>query len=149
MFTGELRYFPLVVHKSRGEISESDIVMMRGFYRDVHARKQPFVHLVDARSALRPDSLVRTKLAEFTAETLAETKLLQVANAIVLDSRLTAGVITALRWAVPSPVPEKYVASIAEGMAWLEKHAKPRGLVITSDARAFMVRLHLDAAAAA
>lgn len=147
-FHGDARFFPLVLHRARGQLTDADVDEMRRFYDGIHARKQPFVHLVDARRAQRPDSLVRTKLNEITAALLADTKQWQVANAIVLDSRLTAGVITALRWAVPAPVPEKYFGSVAEAMTWIEEHARAKGLPISAAARGYVERLAKDLHAA-
>jgi hypothetical protein len=147
-FTGDTRFFPLVLQRARGALSDADVVEMRRFYDAVHARKQPFLHIVDARTAQRPDSLVRTKLSEMTATLLPETKQWQVANAIVLDSRLTAGVITALRWAVPAPVPEKYFGDISDAMTFIEEHARAKGMTISPDARAYVARLAKDLHAA-
>jgi hypothetical protein len=147
-FHGDARFFPLVLHRARGQLTDADVDAMRRFYEEIHGRKQPFVHIVDARTAQRPDSLVRTKLGDMTAALLPDTRQWQVANAIVLDSRLTAGVITALRWAVPAPVPEKYFGNIAEAMTWIEEHARAKGLPISADARTFVARLAKDLHAA-
>lgn len=149
MFAGDDRFFPLVIHRIRGAVTNDDVVAIRAFYAGIHARKQPFIHLVDGRTAERPDATVRTQLADIAKTTLAETKALQIANAIVLDGRLTVGVMTALRWAVPAPVPEKYFGTVHEAMAWLEGHAAARGIKLTAEARAYVARLDKDLHAAA
>lgn len=147
-FVGDARFFPLVLHRIRGEVTDADVDQIRVFYEGVHAHKKPFLHIVDARTASRPDSLVRTRLNDLTKSMLPDTKQFQVANAIVLDSRMTAGVMTALRWAVPPPVPEKYFGNIDEAMAWVDEHARRKGLLISADARTYVARLAKDLHAA-
>ena len=138
MFAAEARFFPLIIHTIRDPVSAADVDLMRVFYRELHTRKQPYLHLVDARTTSRPEATVRAKLAEFTKEMLPASALYQVCNAIVLDSRVAAGVMTALRWAVPAPAPEKYLSSFPSALQWVDEHARARGLLISAEARAFV-----------
>lgn len=149
MFAGDDRFFPLVLHRTRGAMSSGDVEAMRAFYLQIHGRKAPFIHLVDARGADRPDAAVRKQLGEMASSLVGNSKLYQVGNAIVLDSRLTAGAMTALRWVVPAPVTEKFFGSVVEAAAWLEQLGAPKGIALSSDAKAYLQRLERDVNAAA
>jgi hypothetical protein len=135
MFVSSARFFPFVTSAVVGELTVADVPHVRAFYDDVLGRKQRFLNLVDARGAQRPDSVVREQLARLTTDLLPLTKELQIANVILLDSRLAAGVMTALRWAVPAPVPEKHFASIEDAFEWLDQRGRPEGVRVTPEAR--------------
>ncbi len=141
MFSGVDRYFPLVIHIERGVVTEADVDAMRGFYRTVHERAAPYLHLVDGRGATMPSSVVRKQLSDFALQTMALTRQYQIANAITLDSRVGLGVMTALRWVVPAPVPEKYFSAIADAFAWLEVQGAAHGVTVLA-ARAHIAELH-------
>jgi hypothetical protein len=135
MFQSELRFFPLVITAIRNDLTGQDVDALERFFREVHAREQRFLNLVDARTAQRPNSLLRSRLAEVTKSFLDDTKRLQAANAVVLDTKVESGAMTALRWLVPAPVPERYFTTPLTALDWLAEASR---IPVRSDARAFV-----------
>jgi hypothetical protein len=75
--------------------------------------------MVDGRSSTPPGAKERKRMAEFLEENealLAETVAGQV---IVLSNALQRGVLTAILWVRPFPMPHYLASSREEGMAWL------------------------------
>lgn len=141
MYSGDLRFFPLVLQRMSGAMTDATLDALRTSYAEVHARQQPFVALMDSRGSVRPNSVMRAKLADYVKETLPQAKLFMVASAVVVDHPLIAGVMTAVRWAVPSPRPEKYHWSSTAALDWLEPLARERGITITADMRAHLAAI--------
>lgn len=89
-------------------------------------RREPYVTLTDGRGAPSPNASQRKLAAELIAREAERTKRWSVANAVVIDSALLRGVITAIEWAAPSPVPMKSFASLEEAAAWLDARYRER-----------------------
>lgn len=141
MFQSELRFFPLVVTAIRNDLTSQDVDALQRFFQQVHAREQRFLNLVDGRTAQRPNSLLRSRLAEVTKGFLEDTRRLQAANAVVLDTKVETGVMTALRWLVPAPVPERYFTRPLAALDWLAETGR---IPVRPDARAFVQQLELQ-----
>lgn len=92
-----------------------------GFYADLDrllARRETFATVQDLSGASPLDPKRRKRFAQFLAERAEVIKHYLVCNAIVVDSALTRGFVTAILWVTPSPVPYKVFATRADAIAW-------------------------------
>ena len=82
-------------------------------------RREKYVTITDARRAATPNASQRRRVSELIEREKERTVRWNVANAVIFTSPLLRGVITAIEWASPSPVPMKSFATPEEGRAWL------------------------------
>ena len=85
----------------------------------------PYVLVTLARTADRPDSTVRRRVAEFTKRA-SNPQLF--ANAVILPNALVAGALTAIRWLSPAAYDERAFSTLDDGLAWLTGAMERRGL---------------------
>ena len=91
-------------------------------------RREKYVTLTDGRRAATPDAGQRKRASELIAREHERTVRWNVANAVLVASPIIRGVITAIEWASPSPVPLKSFGGPEEAHAWLaERYADATG----------------------
>jgi hypothetical protein len=81
-------------------------------------RGEPYVLLFDLSTTAVPNAFQRRKLAEHMATHDATIRNLVRGLAIVAPNPLVRGMVTAMFWIVPPPVPSHMCGSHAEAIAW-------------------------------
>lgn len=81
-------------------------------------RGQPYGWINDARTPYIPNARQRTELANHQKERATDYRRWVRAAAVVSQSTLVRGVITAMNWVVPTPFPHQTFATIAEAERW-------------------------------
>ncbi|MBO6935427.1 MAG: hypothetical protein JJ863_10650 [Deltaproteobacteria bacterium] len=91
-------------------------------------RRERYVTLTDARSGATPNATQRKRASELIERERERTVRWNVANATVFTSPLIRGVLTAIEWAAPSPVPMKSFATPELAREWLaERYREATG----------------------
>ena len=84
-------------------------------------RRERYVTLTDGRNAATPNASQRKRASEVIERERERTRRWNVANALIFTSPLIRGVLTAIEWASPSPVPMKSFATPDDALAWLSE----------------------------
>lgn len=85
----------------------------------------PFGLINDPRGSQLPNAAERRVLIQFYRAHDRELRAHLLAAAIVGQSKLIRGVLTALEWALPAPHPVKICGSLAEAETWVLQHFPP------------------------
>ena len=122
-------HWPLVVFELPPQLSTGFVGVLDASMKRVFARQMRFVSLVDAsKLESLPDANARRALGEWSKTIDAPTRKYQVANALVVPSAMARGVLTAIHWIHPPPMPTIVCATVAEGIQFLRGHARDAGL---------------------
>jgi hypothetical protein len=90
-------------------------------------RKQRFVTLHRAIKAARPTPNQRAFAAKQQAADAPVSRRWLCGVAVVVNSPLLAGVVTAINWLIPSPYPLRTFSSLNEAKAWLDTRLADKG----------------------
>ncbi|MBX3246854.1 MAG: hypothetical protein KF901_06715 [Myxococcales bacterium] len=112
--------FPLVVVTLPKVWTETEWDTYLAQMRRFPARRRAYVTLTDARGAGTPSAAQRRRAAEVMAEDAETSRAYNVANALVFDSAILRGMVTAITWLTPPPVPMQSFATPALALAWLD-----------------------------
>ena len=113
--------FPLVVVTHPTTWTDDEWERYLTQMRSYPSRRERYVTLTDARGAGTPTAAQRRRAAEVMAEDQALSKRFNVANALVYDSALLRGMITAITWITPPPVPMQSFATPEPALRWLDE----------------------------
>jgi hypothetical protein len=128
--------FPLVVSTFPELVADDDLI--HEYIATMQAlveRRRPFVHLIDCRSIKRPADARRRKLmTDWVNEpkTKELNELTNIASAIVVNSAVVRGALTAALWVVDQSAQMRAFSDADEATAWLIESARSRGLVVPS-----------------
>lgn len=112
--------WPLAVFESPGARPVSEIDT-DSFYAELDRllrRRERFATLHDLRDT-RPDATRRKRFADWIETHEAELRLRLAAHAVVVDSTLQRGMITAILWMTSPPCPMKVFDDREEAERWL------------------------------
>jgi hypothetical protein len=112
--------FPLVVVSLPAEWSDAEWDAYLAQMRRFPTRRERYVTLTDARGAGTPSAAQRKRAAEVMAEDAALSKRFNVANALVFESAILRGMVTAITWLTPPPVPMQTFATPRQACEWLD-----------------------------
>ncbi|MCB9603372.1 MAG: hypothetical protein H6724_15015 [Sandaracinus sp.] len=112
--------FPLVVVSLPSSWSEDEWESYLARMRTYPSRRERYVTLTDARGAGTPSAAQRKRAAQVMAEDEALSKRFNVANGLVFESALLRGMLTAITWLTPPPVPMQTFASPRQALEWLD-----------------------------
>lgn len=91
-----------------------------------HRERVKFGILVDGRDSTPPGAKERQGMGRFMEDNAALMSATVYGQVIVLSNALQRGVLTAILWIRPFPMPHYVTGSPEDGVAWLE--AQRRGL---------------------
>ncbi len=118
-------HWPIVVVKYPARFHQSDfdqhIVRVVGFLK----RDVPWAMLNDSRDAAAPNASQRQAIAKLYDDHEERVRKYWRGTAVVFDSPLIAGVLTALSWLRPPPHPFKAFSNYDDGMKWLKACMDP------------------------
>lgn len=148
MYQLDRTHAPFVLHTISGELNDSDLKVLEEHMVWTQKSGRTF-SIVDARLAERPDSTLRAKLAELVKkyDVVEKPKGQRNVTAVVMTSKLVAGAMTAIRWAVPAKNEEGYFSTVMEGLRFLEEHAQKSGVKIPDAFRARVAAMESNARA--
>lgn len=122
------RFFPLVVNTIPERL---DVDHLPAFFAKTEAvlkRREPYVTISDVtRTRELPTAVVRRALADWSTRNEALMKQFAVGSAIVIESAMIRGGLTALFWLAPPPYPQQVVATIGEGLDVVERYYATTG----------------------
>lgn len=113
--------FPLVVVVMPATWTDAEWEAYLTRMRSYPGRRTRYVTLTDARGAGTPTAAQRKRAAEVMAEDQAISKRFNVANALVYESAILRGMITAITWITPPPVPMQSFATPWLALSWLDE----------------------------
>lgn len=115
----ESRWPLVVIEWPAGTITDADIEDFLRRSTAQLARGERFGSLHDGVRASGLDSKQRKRMSEHVNLSRALLRRWHVAAAIVADSAMVRGMITAINWVSPPPFPQKQFATRAEAESWL------------------------------
>jgi hypothetical protein len=125
--------WPLVIIPSPGG-TDPELVDQDSFYAEFHrfrerGKRAFFLH--DLRGVQRMDARRRRRFVEWAKLHSPTARELVIGYAVLIDSRLMAGVVTAVLWLFRPPAPMKVFSNVADAEAWLfsledENYSRPR-----------------------
>ena len=113
--------WPLVVVPSAGNLDPA-LVNHESYYTEFdrfRLRGEPAYFLQDLRGVQRLDAARRRRFVEFVEGNAEELREIVLGYAVLVDSKLMSGVVTAVLWLVQPPSPMKVFSNVAEAEAWL------------------------------
>ena len=110
-------HFPLVVSFAWDAIFLSDVAYLDEAYRTLHARGEVFCQVIEVCGSKVPGPDVRKALGDLTQRFEPDTEKHLLGNAVVLDSRLAAGALTAIQWVSGQKQRIHYASSMAHAIA--------------------------------
>lgn len=117
------RFFPLVVNTIPEKL---DVAHLPAFFAKTQAileRREPYITISDVtRTRELPTAVVRRQLADWSTRYDAMMKQYAMGTAIVIESAMIRGGLTALFWLAPPPYPQQVVATLAEAVDVVEKY---------------------------
>jgi hypothetical protein len=113
--------FPLVVLRHGRRYTDADFHAVTVHLNEL-LRRGPFGLITDTRGSPMPSPLQRRTIIQFYADHDREIRANLLATAVVGDSTLVRGVLTALQWIRPAPHPVQIFASMVDAEAWVTSH---------------------------
>lgn len=114
--------WPLVIIPSPGT-TEPSLVDSGSIYDEFEhflEMGQPAGFIHDLRGVQRMDASRRRRFVEFIESHTELVRVLIDGYAVLVDSKVMAGVVTAVLWLVPPPCPMKMFTNEADAVAWLQ-----------------------------
>lgn len=112
-------HWPIVIVRYPGKLDQADFDRHIAKVESYLKRDQPFALLNDSRGAGAPNAGQRQAIAKVYDDHEPAVKKYWRGTAVVFDSPLIAGVLTAISWLRPPPHPFKAFTQYDEGMSWL------------------------------
>jgi len=145
MFTYDTSLFPFVHSRIVGALTDEDLRVMTTMVDEFITRGGRYVTMSDGRGAVAPDIVMRRRISEVTKSLNERTRDRHVAGCVIVGSRLLVGALTAIRWVVPSPSPERFTSSAAESVKYLRDAAATADLSLPPGVDDVAARLDAEA----
>jgi hypothetical protein len=133
------RHWPLTIFRFSGRISmlelDAYLGLMTGLL-DRGDRDGYSAGIVIQKKVKAWDSALARRQAQWMKANAERLRKNSLGVALVLDSPLMRGLLRAILWLQPMPQPHTVVATVEEGLAWVEKRLATAGLKIPEAARA-------------
>jgi hypothetical protein len=115
--------WPIVVTTVEGELHEADLeVYLEDFMNRVVKQGHPFVSVVDATAlTVVPNSRVRHRIGVWEVQNASLGERVNRGIAIVTQSSLVRGAMTAVNWMHPPRIPTVYEARLDVALQWARR----------------------------
>jgi hypothetical protein len=115
--------WPIVVTTVGGELLEADLeVYLEDFMNRVVKQGHPFVSVVDATAlTVVPNSRVRHRIGAWEVKNASLGERVNRGIAIVTQSSLVRGAMTAVNWMHPPRIPTVYEARLDVALQWARR----------------------------
>ena len=105
-------------------------------------RGEPFASVRDLRNVKQMPSPVQREMGRTWQQRVRdEFPPLCLGVSIVSNSSFVRGLVTAIAWAIPPPVPEETFPTISQGVDWAIQKLEDRGIPISRELRRFAVEV--------
>jgi hypothetical protein len=123
--------WPLVeIHWPDGTVRSEDVDRFLAIADEHIARKSHYVALHDGVRASGVDAAQRKRFAAHVDRNRNGLTKWCVAAAIVASSPIVRGIVTAVNWMSPPPMPQRVFAKRDDAVAWLASELRVHGLEI-------------------
>jgi hypothetical protein len=142
-FVLDLECFPLVIMRfNKGGMTDADVDQLIAGFTELYQRRTRY-GIVGFAGGLRaaPNIRQRKKLAEWENSTRHLVRAWCVATALVIDSAIARGAVTAMRWISPAPSPEIVTSTELEAMEWVVPRMRAERLPGMAKAEALYERI--------
>jgi hypothetical protein len=134
--------WPLVIITFVEGFSNEDLERCFADNARLFERGEPFSSVRDLRNVKQMPSPVQREMGRVWQQRVRdEFPPLCLGVSIVSNSSFVRGLVTAISWAVPPPVPEETFPSIWQGVDWSIQRLEDRGVSISRDLRRFAVEI--------
>jgi hypothetical protein len=140
-FQFELRYFPLVLVTCPVSPNEANVREMFARLHDVRQKCMRHGIVMDTRPVREvADAKLRKVLVDLTKASADDTRRWCVSTAVVVESALVRGAMTAIAWVFPPPTPTLTVATLREGVDWCCAKLEAEGIQLSADTALYRER---------
>jgi hypothetical protein len=133
MITVRTDMWPVLVAFAFDELTIDDVDKLKGIMTKVHARGQRFGQLYDARRVKVPSAGVRKALGDLAKHFETETRDNIIRNAVMIDSKILAGALTAVQWMSDNTLPLRYFSTAMESLEWVTHAASDEDVSFPAD----------------
>jgi hypothetical protein len=135
----ETRYFPIVVVTIYEGWEARDLQAMFGEFEKLFQSSRRYALIVDTVRADRvPNAMERALLTDWDVANTAHTERVNVGSAIVFNSALVRGTLTAIGWVVKRNVPIVYLPTVGEAAVWSAGKLDEAGIALSSEALGYI-----------
>jgi hypothetical protein len=111
--------FPLVVQRFRKDVCAEDVEsMIRQFELLFHGGRRYALLVYSDQNAVVMNATLRKRVSSWYKECTEQVRRINVATAVVLESPLVRGAMTAFNWLVEPVVQQRNVATVREGLLY-------------------------------
>jgi hypothetical protein len=144
------RYFPLVVNVIPEHLLMEHLPAFHAKTEAILKRREPYVTITDLTAARHlPSPVARKALADWSERFEPELRRLALGSAIVIDSALIRGGLTALFWLAPPPYPQQVVATKLEAIEVVRRYYEASGRTVPESFSLYRTELEVLARRAA
>jgi len=134
-------FLPLYVVTHRGTVTEEEF---EAYLRDVtlnmyQPQSEKRILIQDATESAPTSAKIRRRQADWLREHENRLKFLTIATVFVIPSGFVRGVLTAILWLQPLPMPHHVCSTLAEALEWAEQRLREEGLAAPPHARELLL----------
>jgi DNA gyrase inhibitor GyrI len=123
---------PISLLSTQRTLQSSEVPGVFDHYRGLCRRGIRFVAITDLRAATEiPDARTRQRFGEEAARFAPESKRWSLGAALVLDSPVIRGALTAVEWIYRPEPPTRYFSDLPSAFDWAIQRLKAEGIPIT------------------
>jgi hypothetical protein len=112
---------------------------MFGEFEKLFRSSRRYALIIDTVRADRvPNAMERALLTDWDVANTANTERVNVGSAVVFNSALVRGTLTAIGWVVKRNVPMVYVATVGEAAMWCAAKLDESGIPLSNEALGFV-----------
>lgn len=127
----DVSMWPLAIITMPPVLTVPDIKYMQDCYEQVFAAPNRHALIVDTTPFVRvPDATLRREMKAFEDSRRPIIREKNIGSAIIIQSALTRGAYTALRWISPQPAPNKAFATVREAADWCVQGIEQDGQIV-------------------
>ena len=133
---------PMAFLVARRALRVEDIDGVMGEFRSLVERRIRYVSVADLRGNNEiPDALTRRRYGEEIARFEPFSRVWSLGGAVVVDSEIVRGALTAIQWVARPQMPMVYFSDLRPAVDWAVQRLEGAGLEVTPAIRAFRARL--------
>lgn len=118
-FIGDVREWPLV--RIKAPMADPEIDSFFVLINRYLERRTRFGIVFDVRGMPLLNALQRKKFADYITAKSGALKQFIAGQAVIVNSNLEAGIVTAVLWVAPTPFPTKVFNDYGDGEEWVKK----------------------------
>ncbi len=138
----DVQHFPLVLVRSPAVIDEDGIRDMFARFDELYRAKKRYAAVIDStRTRELPTPKLRKVLTDLTEASTADARRWCVGTAMVVNSSIVRGLLTAVAWVVQSPTPTVHVATPREAVNWCRARLETAGIGLSPETQRYAEQL--------